>query len=115
MLYVTQMEGVWNAVQQKCPVMLGMSEVQKHLRDCISHGPHKQLCDSMCYLYDDMRIMYPQLMTAAKKAASEQEDWPREGVWVKLAQSEGKANVVRLREQISQLWVAVQRTTTSNP
>ena len=47
---------------------------KKHLRDCLFHGLYKQLCNSMCYLYDDMRIMYPQLMTAAHKVESEQED-----------------------------------------
>ena len=35
---------------------------------------HKQFCDSMCYLYDDTRIMYPQLMTAGCEAESVQED-----------------------------------------
>ena len=55
-------------------MMLRMSEVKKHLRDKLFHGPHKQLCDSMCYLYDDTRITYPQLVTAAHKCKSEQED-----------------------------------------
>ena len=53
-----------NAVQQEYPIMLSVSEVQKHLRDHLFHGLCKQLCNSMCYLYDEMRIMYPQLMTA---------------------------------------------------
>ena len=55
-------------------MMLSANGVQQHLRDRFFHGLHKQLCDSMCYLYDDMRIPYPQLNTAACKAESEQED-----------------------------------------
>ena len=106
MLYVTQLEGVLNEVQQDYSKKLGVSKVQKHLRDGLFHGLCKQLCDSMCYLYSGMRIMYPQLMTAAHKAESEQEDWPREEVWVRLAQLEGKDGIVSLREQIMQLWVA---------
>ena len=51
--------------------MLSVREVQQHLRDCLFHGLHKQLHDSMHYLYDDTRIMYPQLVTAAHKAESE--------------------------------------------
>ena len=37
------------------------------MRDCLFHGLHKQLCNSMCYLYDDARITYPQLMMAAQR------------------------------------------------
>ena len=46
--------------------------------------------DSMLYLYDDRKIMYPQLMPTAQRAESEQEDIPGEGVWVRSLQSEGK-------------------------
>ena len=72
----------------------------------------------MCFLYDDMRIMYPQLVTAVHKAESEQEDWLGEVAWVRSAQSEGKDGIVSLREQITQQWVVVQRpqrTANSNP
>ena len=63
-------------------------------------------------------MMYPQLMTAAHKAESEQEDQPREGFQVGSAQLEGKDSIVSLREQITQLQVVVQgpeRTTASSP
>ena len=76
MLYVTQLEGALNAVQQEYLMMLTASEVQKNLKDCLSHGLHKQLHNCMHYLYDDMKIMYPQPETAAQKAESEQEDCP---------------------------------------
>ena len=92
-------------------------EVQKHFRYHLFHGLCKQLHDSMCYLYEDTRIMYPHLMKVAHKAELEQEDWPREGVWVRSAQSDGKDGIAGKREQIVQLWVAVQgpqRTATSN-
>ena len=63
--------------------------------------------------------MYPQLMTAAQKAESEQENRPRKGVWVRLAQSEGKDKILSLKQQIVQLRVAIQRslqwTTSGNP
>ena len=71
MLYVIQLEGAQNVVQQEYPMMLRMSDVQEHLRDCLFCGLCKQLHNSMPYLYDDMRITYPQLMTAAHKAESE--------------------------------------------
>ena len=58
---------------------------------------------------DDLSVMYPQLVTAAWKAESEQEDTLGEGVWVKSAQSEGKDEITNLKEQIMQLWVVIQR------
>ena len=64
-LYVTQLEGALNAVQQEYPRMLSVNEVQQHLRDRLFHGLHKQLRDSMHYLYDDVWITYPQLVTVA--------------------------------------------------
>ena len=69
-LYDTLLEGTLNAVQQECLTVLSTNEVQKHLS--LFHGLHKKLHDSMHYLYDDMRITYPQLMTAAYKAELEQ-------------------------------------------
>ena len=77
---VTQFEGMMNTVQQEYPNMLGTGEVQNHLRHSLYYGLHKQLCDSMHYLYNDLRKMYPHLMTAACKAESEQADRPGEGV-----------------------------------
>ena len=49
MVYVNQLEGALNAVQQECPAMLSLSEVQKHLRDHLFHGLCKQLPNSMHY------------------------------------------------------------------
>ena len=69
---VIHSEGTLDAVQQECLMMLSMSEVQKHLRDHLFHGLHKQWQDSMHYLYDDQRIMYLKPMTVAQKAESEQ-------------------------------------------
>ena len=89
-VYETWLEGALNVAQQEYPMMLSVSEAQKHLRDGLFHGLCKQLHDSMCYLYDDMRIMYPQLMTAAPKAESEQEHWPREEACMTLVQAEGR-------------------------
>ena len=75
MLYVTQLEGALKAVWQEYPTMkVSMSDVQEHLRDCFFHGLCKQLCKSMHYLYNGMGITYLQLIIAANKAGSEQED-----------------------------------------
>ena len=44
--------------------------------------------------------MYPQLMTAAHKVESEQKDRSGEVVQVRSAQSEGRDNIMSLREHI---------------
>ena len=85
-----------------------MGKVQKHLRDCLFHGLHKELCNSMHYLYDDLRVMYPKLMTVAHKVESEQEDRPGEGVQVKSAHSEGRDGIRSLKEQIAQFQMVTQ-------
>ena len=73
-VYVTHLEGTLNAVKQEYPMMLSAGIGQKHLRYCLFHGLCKQLHDSMCYLYNDLRIMYPELLTAACKVNPGQED-----------------------------------------
>ena len=74
LVHITQLKGVPNVFQQEYLNMLSAGKVQKDLRDSASHGLHKQLCDSLHYLYDDSRLMHPQPMVVASKAESEQED-----------------------------------------
>ena len=72
----------------------------------------------MHYLYDDTRITYSQLVTAAQKAESEHEDCTGEGIHMRSIQAEGKGDIVKLSEQIVQLQVVVQKpmnTEISNP
>ena len=90
-------------MQQEYLTMLSANEVQQLLRDRLFHGQHKQLRDSMCYLYDDARITYPQLVTASQKVESEQEDYMGENIWVRSSQEEGKDDIVKLSKQIVQL------------
>ena len=97
-LYVTLLEEALNVVQQEYLTILSTNEVQQHLRDRLFHGLHKQLRDSMCYLYDDARITYPQPVTAAQKAESEHEDHSGESIWVRVVQAEGKDEIVKLSE-----------------
>ena len=73
MLYITQLEGALNAVWQEYLTILSASEVQQHLMYWFFMGLHKQLHNSMNYLYDDTRITYPQLITAAQKTEPEEE------------------------------------------
>ena len=90
-------------VQPEYQTMLSTNQVQQHLIDWLFYGLHKKLQDSMHYLYDGARITYPQLVTAAQKAESEQEDHTGECISVRSFQTEGKDDIARLSEQIVQL------------
>ena len=100
--YVTQLKGVLNAVQQEYLTMLSANEVQQHLSDQIFYGLHKQLQDSMHYLYDDARITY-HTGDSSLKPESKQEDCAGEGIHVKSIEAEGRDDIVKLSEQIVQL------------
>ena len=71
--------------------------------------PFKNLRDLMWCLYDDPKVIYPLLMTAAHKAKSEYDDRLGEGAQVKSAQAEVMDEIATLREQIIQLQVAMQK------
>ena len=81
--YVTWLEGTLNVFQWEHPHMLSTEGVQKHLRDQLFHGLEKQLWDLMWYLYDSLRVMYPEPMTAAHKAEYKYEDRSGKGASVR--------------------------------
>ena len=49
-------------------------EVQQHFKDCLFQGIHKHIQDSIRYLYSTPRTSYLQLMVAALKIKSENEE-----------------------------------------
>ena len=102
-LYVTQPQGALNAVQQEYLTMLSVNEVQQHLSDRLFHGLCKQLMNLLHYLYDDPRITYPQLVTAAQKADSEHKDHLGGSIQVRSVQAEGKDEIMKLSKQIVQM------------
>ena len=60
--------------------MLSAIEIQRHLEDCLFHRLQKLLHNTLHYLYDDLRVIYPPLETVACKDKSEHEDKTWEGV-----------------------------------
>ena len=96
-----------------------MEEVQKHLGALSVSWASKTTRDFMQYFYDDPRAMYPQFLTAAHKAESEYKDNLGKGAYIKLAEDEGKDEIMTLGEQITQLRVVKLkpqvRTTSDNP
>ena len=50
--FVTWLEGTLNWIQLQCPRRITDLEAQKHLKDCLFHGVHKHICNSVWYLYN---------------------------------------------------------------
>ena len=49
-------------------------EAQQHLKDCLFHGVHKYICNSVEYLYNVPGASYSKLMVAAWKVESKNEE-----------------------------------------
>ena len=58
--------------------------MQQHLKDCLLHGVHKHIRDSIYYLYNNPGTTYSQLMVTAHKVESENEE-AQDKVWARSA------------------------------
>ena len=47
----TRLEGTLNQIQLQCPGRMMNLEAQQHLKECLFHGVHKHIFDSIQYLY----------------------------------------------------------------
>ena len=108
--FAMRLEGTANQIQLQCPRSMMDLEAQQHLRDCLFHGVRKNIHGSIQYLYSTCGISYSQLMIAAQKAESENEetwDWVRVRAVITTEPVEGTAV---LKHQIAQLIVALTQT-----
>ena len=69
-----RLEGTLNQIRLQCPGRMTDLEVQQHLKDCLFHGVHKHIQDSIKYLYSTAGTSYLQLMVAAGKVESKNEE-----------------------------------------
>ena len=72
--FVTRLEGTLNQIQLKCPRRMTDLEAQQHLKDCLFHGVHKHIHDSVQYLFSTLGTSYSQLMVTINKVESENEE-----------------------------------------
>ena len=77
--FTMSLEGTLNQIRLQCPSRMTDLEVQQHLKDCLFHGVHKDICNSVWYLYSTPRTSYSQLMVPAYKVGSENKE-----IWDKL-------------------------------
>ena len=72
--FATRLKETLNQIRLLCPGRITDQEVQQHLKDYLFHGVHKHIRDSIRYLYSNPGTTYSQLMIAACKAESENEE-----------------------------------------
>ena len=84
-------------------------EVQQHLKDCLFHWVQKCIRDSICYLYSNPKTTYSQLMVAAHKAETKNEE-AQDKVWARSAViTEPVEGASELGNQIARLMAALTR------
>ena len=72
--FTTRLEGTLNQIQLKCPRWIPDNEVPWYLKDCLFHGIHKHIWDSIRYLNSNPETTYSRLIVATLKAKSEMEE-----------------------------------------
>ena len=77
--FTTRLEGTLNQIHLKCPGRIADCKVACHLKDRLFHGVCKHIQDSISYLHGNLKTTYSQLMVAARKAESKNEDAKRKG------------------------------------
>ena len=98
-----------NQIQLQCPRRIMDWDVQQHLKNHLFHGVWKHIRDSICHLYSNSDTMYSQLMVAACKEESENEE-----VWDKVqarsaVTTEPVEGASKLGNQIARLMAALTR------
>ena len=84
-------------------------EIQQHLNDCLFHGVHKYIRDSIRYLYSTPGTSYSQLMVATHKGESENEE-----IWDKVRAraamtTDSQEDTTELGQQIAKLMATLTR------
>ena len=110
-----RLEGTLNQIRLQCFRRITVQEVQQqHLKDHLFHGVHKHIRDSIRYLYSNPRTNYSQLMIAACKAESKNEeahDKVRARSAITIEPAEG---TTELRNQITKLMATLTKAGQSN-
>ena len=107
--FATRLEGTLNQIRFQCPRRMAELEVQQHLKDCLFHGVHKHISDSVRYLYSTSGASYSHLMVTTHKAESENEEiWDKVMARVAMTTDSGEGTT-ELSQQIAKLMAALMR------
>ena len=107
--FATRLEGTLNQIRLQCPSRMTDFEVQHHLKDHLFHGVHKHIYDSTWYLYSTPGTSYLQLMVAAHKAESENEEiWDKVRARAAVVTDSGEG-MAELGQQIAKLMATLTK------
>ena len=69
--FVLCLERALKTIKQQHPHAMTEEEGIKHLKDCLFHGLKPNICNALCYMYDQPDFQYSQLVIAARKTKNE--------------------------------------------
>ena len=98
--FVLHLERALKATKQHHPYAMTEEEGIKHLKDCLFHGLKPNICNALCYMYDNPDSQYSQLVMAAQKAET---DTPRSSV----PEGRAKSAVMGMLQLYQQRWLAL--------
>ena len=102
-------EETLNQIRLYYPSRMMDLEVQQHLKDCIFHGVHMYICDSVWYLYSSPGTSYSQLMVATCKMESENKEiWDKMRARAMVATDSGEG-MAELGQQIAKLMATLTK------
>ena len=107
--FATRLEGILNQIWLKCPGRIADHEVTCHFKDQLFHRVHKHIRDSIRYFHGNPKTTYSQLMVAARKAESKNEDIKEKVKAQSLAATEVSDGSKELGNQIAWLMAALNR------
>ena len=108
--FAMRFEGTLNQIQLQCPRRIMDLEAEQHLKDHLFHGVYKHIHDSVWYLYSTLGNSYSQLMVAAQKVKSENEEtWEKVRARAAVTTDPGE-EMAKLGQQIAKLMATLTQT-----
>ena len=108
--FATRQEGTLNQIHLQCSQRMTDLEAQQHLKDCLFHGVHKHIGNSVWDLYRTLGTLYLQLIVTTWKAESENEQtWDKVRARAMVTTDPGKV-MAELGQQIAKLMATLTQT-----
>ena len=107
--FAMRLEGTLNQIRLQCPRRMMDLEVQQHLKDCLFHGVHKHIHDSIWYLYRTPETAYSQWMVTTHKVESENEEIQDKVRARAVVATDSRDGMAELEQQIAKLMAALTK------
>ena len=107
---MTQLEGTLHQIQLQCPGRIMDLEAQQYLKDHLFNGVHTHIHESVWYLYSTPGTSYWQLMVAARKVESKNEETIERVSARVIVTTDPREGTARLGQQIAKLMATMTQT-----